>query len=332
MTRTENIIKRISPIDKRCKLNRSSKPVAKSILDTIDQGITIEELDRFAAQGLPIKRYQTQVTIHGRFPEVGNGYVFGYKSIVRNGNESIGVKWIAIDEEKRKRMKPYMKIAGFSYSRNSTQQTFTRMKRTSKETFEADKAAFKALADKVDESLFIGSVEMYLANVWGQAYICLDVTISAIYEKNIRPFLDKLGATEEALAAVRQQEEQEADQRKREQEARDNEKERVKAANIAAAEADTDLLNAMFGPPRKHDKTETGTFVRQVIDHNPARYHVTHRVKKGKAKMPHVLTKTFSTAAEAIAYAKQPTPEVDHSWKRDSTSLGLTTFTGQRIK
>ena len=90
--------------DSKHILNLADADVPQSVLDKIEDGCSLETLEEIA-KGFPICRYSTQITIHGRFPEISKRRVGGvYVNLVRNKNGSVGVKWNAIDAEKRRRL------------------------------------------------------------------------------------------------------------------------------------------------------------------------------------------------------------------------------------
>jgi hypothetical protein len=80
----------------------TSKTIANITAKDIENGVSIEVLESL---NVPVYRYQTQITIHGLLPDITKDTVNGYKSILLNGNGSIGVKYIAIDGEKKKLFK-----------------------------------------------------------------------------------------------------------------------------------------------------------------------------------------------------------------------------------
>jgi hypothetical protein len=85
------------------KRANASNAVANISASEIEGGVTIETL---YALNVPVYGYVTQVTLHGILPGVtSNVDALGYKSIIRNKNGSIGVRYSAIDAEKKKTIK-----------------------------------------------------------------------------------------------------------------------------------------------------------------------------------------------------------------------------------
>jgi hypothetical protein len=81
----------------RRRLNVSDK-TANITADEIERGVSIERLESI---NVPVYQYGTQITIHGSLPDFSNNRVCGYKSIFKNANGSIGVRYVAIDGEKK---------------------------------------------------------------------------------------------------------------------------------------------------------------------------------------------------------------------------------------
>jgi hypothetical protein len=209
MKQTESIFKTKSEVDSKSILNKLNRKADQTILDKIEAGVTIEDLDLMVKSGLPILKYHTQITIHGIFDELTVNYIFGYKNIFQNKNKSIGVKYNAIDEQKRQNIAPRLACLGFNYTRNSQETKFSIVERIDPENFEAVKAKFLQLKSNIDTSLFYGSVSIWVGEAWGMKYLCFDLYINAIYERNIEPFLNGMGATIELLNELNERKERE---------------------------------------------------------------------------------------------------------------------------
>ncbi|MDE2020431.1 MAG: hypothetical protein KGJ13_08860, partial [Patescibacteria group bacterium] len=77
-----------------------SNAQANITADEIENGVPIERLSEI---GVPVFRYATQLTIHGRLPDFdANARPSGYRAIFRNGNGSLGVRYCAIDMAKKR--------------------------------------------------------------------------------------------------------------------------------------------------------------------------------------------------------------------------------------
>lgn len=139
MERLETLFTTESNFDHKSILNKLDKPIDRTILDKIEAGITLENIEELTKQGIPVLKYKTQITIHGLFPELEKNYIFGYKNLFQNKNKSIGVKYNAIDEEKRQRIAKRLNCIGFYYRGNSQGTEFEIMERITPENFEAVK-------------------------------------------------------------------------------------------------------------------------------------------------------------------------------------------------
>jgi hypothetical protein len=99
-----------------------TKDIASITADQLERGVTIEEL---SAIGVPVYRYETQVTIHGNLPGLRQARVNGYKSLVENGNGSLGVKYVAIDSEKKQLLRKACRVLGSKFRGSFNSQGFT---------------------------------------------------------------------------------------------------------------------------------------------------------------------------------------------------------------
>lgn len=195
------------------KLNRSNRIVSNEILKEVEEGITSERLDELR---LPVFKYKTQITIHGQFPQVERNYLDGYKQIFQNQNGSIGVKYNAIDNAKKERLYRYLKMAGYSVSKNSTTWEAYEMGPaiTTKEQYEKRLAEVKEKIQSIDKSLYFGSINAAACNLWGTVYIVAFVKVRAIYEKNLERFIVQLtgkSSTEIQIAYTERKEKEKAE-------------------------------------------------------------------------------------------------------------------------
>lgn len=168
-----------SGFDTPKKLNRSDEIVPRKILDEIEKGITLERLDSL---NLPIFKYKTQITIHGMFDKLTTQRIGGYKLLFQNKNKSIGVKWNAIDFEKKREIYSVMKHFGYSITYNSNEFYATKNAKYDKENYKKLKKEY----DKIDDSLFIGSKNIFVGEIaFLGKYLILQVNINAIPAENV---------------------------------------------------------------------------------------------------------------------------------------------------
>lgn len=173
--------------DKKHKLNLARRSVPESILREVENGCTIETLERIAAD-FPICKYKTQITIHGKFPPLLIDRIGGYKNLVRNKNKSVGVRWSAIDHEKRARLFRIAHIcADWGIVENSTAFFLEKYEVVrSQEELDATLQKYRAEAERINaaQSLFKGGCDILKASYWGRVYIILRLTINSFYERD----------------------------------------------------------------------------------------------------------------------------------------------------
>jgi len=265
METIETLFKAKTVTDSKSILNKLDRPIDQSILDQIESGVTVETLDQLSGQGIPILKYSTQITIHGLFNELENNYIFGYKNLFQNKNKSIGVKYNAIDEDKRQRIAERLKCIGLSYTRNSQETGFHISKQVDENNFEQVKADLFGIKNKVNDSLYFGSVRIWVGQAWGVKYLCLDLFINAIYERNIEPFLNELGATVELFN--QQENQRETEQKEYEQRLKAKRDERTKLREQALKDNESDLIH-LSNYNRVEKTSEPGLYLLRTFNYN----------------------------------------------------------------
>lgn len=165
-------------------LNVAPDKSANITAEQLESGVSLEALD---AIGVPVFRYQTQITIHGKIADFNpNAKPGGYKAVFKNGNGSVGVKYSAIDGEKKKLVRQACHLSGeWSPQMSSEGLTLTRtFGPNDKEAAISFAMAAKPLAELVYGSLY------GMALPWGSGFmICL--YIGAIPAENLWPFITK---------------------------------------------------------------------------------------------------------------------------------------------
>jgi hypothetical protein len=321
METVETIFTETTEYDSKSILNKFDKKISQTILDQIEAGLTLEQLDNIAKSGIPILKYKTQITIHGLFPELGNSYISGYKNLFQNKNKSIGVKYNAIDEEKRQRIAKRLKTLGFYYRRNSQGTEFNIMERVTPDNFEETKKRLLILKSKIDTSLYCGHCSLWVGKSFGCVYLMFDLYINAIYEANIEPFLNKMGATIELLQAAEVEEAQREAEYKRKYEEERKEAEAKKELSRASKADQVAILEAY----KREEKTnEPGMYILRSFDYdNNLIFKVVYiYLPKGKQK-PRWNKAEYITVQEALNH------ECKEGWN-DSIYNGR--VTGYKIK
>ena len=183
-------------VDSKHILNTNpDKEIDISYLDLLEkEGVTLEQLKEFENEGLDIFRYKTQITIHGIFPTLKSKRIGDYKSLIENKNRSIGVKWRAIDLDKKKEVFTLFQRYYKGFSIVSSSQHFFLRKYDfvkDKEDFEKKYTELKEIACKIDKKLFYGNVSIFTAKYIGQLLLVMDIHLNAIDKNNIPKFITK---------------------------------------------------------------------------------------------------------------------------------------------
>lgn len=196
------------------------------------EGLTIEKIDELQDKGFPVCHYETQITIHGvcdslPFRRTTNGYV----TLCKNKNNSLGVRWIAVDEEKRRRIYSYLRHYGWSHQHNSSCDYYWKVLHLTEESVKMLKEQEK----RIDKTSFFGRTSLYTASLYGMRYIILECHVSGIYEANIKRFVESM--TGETFDCVFNRNQEYCAQKKAEWERRDRElKERDEANRLKREE------------------------------------------------------------------------------------------------
>lgn len=190
----ETILENKGQIDKKHKLNTCPNQIIKDeILNELEtSGATLERLDELTKK-IDIFRYNGQITIHGIFSELLNNRIGTYKNIFQNQNKSIGVKWDAIDYNKK--IDIYSKLGYFGFSTIHNSKDFAAAKTfrvTNKYEYNEKLNELKVIEQRIDKSLFFGYCGIYTYKDWGVVYLQLVVSINAIYSKNVNTLLEQI--------------------------------------------------------------------------------------------------------------------------------------------
>lgn len=242
--------------EKSRRVSNQSGKVASISAQEIEAGVTIE---RLAAIGVPVLRYRTQITIHGILPDFNTeARPQGYRSVFRNANGSVGVRYVAIDGQKKALMRRVSHYGNHAFSLNLSSEGLTVFR--TYPTKEECVAAYNAFP----RDLFCGQLTAGRGG-FGEFYVFAH--IGAIPEANLWPLIGHLtgiASMQEFLAMEKAAED-------KNQEAR---KQRDEAAQIAAEQYEVDLGKALaaFPNPKKASLPKEGYFVvmsRSIIHKGP---------------------------------------------------------------
>ena len=179
--------------DKKHKLNTSPKELPLSLIENINKGITLEQLNELSLKGFDIYKYSTQITIHGICNDLTDNNVCRYNSLMLNKNKSIGVKWIAVDAGKKNEI--CTKLEYFGWTTNHTSLKFhPSLIKCSDNVADAKKQCnyLKTIIDNIGENMFYGSYNIYMGEIFGRYYSVLDLFINGVKKENVTPLLEKI--------------------------------------------------------------------------------------------------------------------------------------------
>ena len=210
------ILENQGQIDKKHKLNTCPNQIIKDeILNELeDKGATLERLDELNKK-IDIFRYRGQITIHGIFSELLNNRIGSYKNIFQNKNKSIGVKWDAIDHEKKCFIYSQLEYFGFFTIHNSKDFAAVKSYRCfDKDEYNKRLSELKVIEQRINKSLFFGYCGIYTYKDWGAVYLQLVVSINAIYQKNVNELLSQIAGVpfeqiEQQIKEIKQKRENE---------------------------------------------------------------------------------------------------------------------------
>ena len=177
------------------KLNTCNKVVGQELLDKIEDGCSLETLEE-VANGFDIFKYRTQITIHGLFPELSTRCIGRYVNIVQNKNKSVGIRYSAIDYDKKERLYELIcDCTEYRITENSTTFHISQWIELDTSSEEAFKAPIKKAVDeinKIDRKLFYGSVHVYVLRGLFRTYAVKEINIKCFYERNFKTIVEQV--------------------------------------------------------------------------------------------------------------------------------------------
>ncbi len=277
--------------DKKNKLLRSNVKLTGEDVSKIDSGkLSIEDLNALVAKRAKIFKYRTQITIHANFPREVQNRVNGYSYLINNQNGSVGVKYGAIDENKRQYIDRFLQHEGFNYYKNSTEHDFNLTKRFSKK--EEAVGYIEYLKGKYDYQavtrLINGGFQILGGVYMWQYYVILKLVVNSIPKENIGSLLALLKcksvAEIEEIERIREEERQE---KRKEYQLQSQENEKLKKENDARKKEV--LLKEMNEKYKRISSLPAGCFTICIVtDH--AKLVV---IKRFKLKNKTTVTKKF---------------------------------------
>lgn len=295
--------------DTRKVINRSDKIISPEIMRQIeDRGITSEELNDLS---VPIFKYRQQVTLHGHFDDMQTwGRIGHYKCLVRNRNETLGIKYHAIDFEKKSAIYSCLRAgASFKIDKDSSQWFAYIASPTAKTRAEAmiNAERLTAQRDKIDTSLFTGEARVSLhVSSWGGMvlgyFAALVVEVLALPADNVdRAILNITGrdrlSIEADIRAKEEAERLEREARSAEYDREAAERSKIEADTIAKFEAELADRGLALAP----EAMSAGYRLRLILSLDRSKiagYSVMNAFKWGSGFR--AVNRKFDTLAEAI--------------------------------
>lgn len=168
-------------------LNTAPDKYADITLSEIEMGITIERLSELT---VPVYRYGGQVTIHGIFKDIPEDLrVHGYKSVFLNGNRSLGVKYVAIDADKKHLLHKISRYSKTKWGININSQGCEAIRVFHSNDRENDIQRLKDCFNSTPDDLYVGNKQWASLMFGGFAVI---IYIGAIYQDNLWTLINAL--------------------------------------------------------------------------------------------------------------------------------------------
>lgn len=226
-----DLFKKSSSYDKKHIKNLSAKKVPAALLQAVEKGCSFETLEKLA-KGFPICKYQTQITVHGIFDDPHTRCVGFYVNLTKNKNQSLGIRWTAIDHDKKEQLFHYIKLMDNEWQIKEDSSSFYMCKMvrvSSQEVLQEAQERYQAEVDKIDVNLFTGSANVFkLEGLWGVVYVGLALVIQCFPEGRFWQIAENITGKKKAeiLAAEaakiaeekKRDEEREAEMKKRREE------------------------------------------------------------------------------------------------------------------
>lgn len=196
MTKVASIFRCDGKCDKKHKLNTSAKAVPVELLEQVEAGCSIETLEKIAGKNFDIFKYGTQITIHGIFPNANTRRIGGrYVNLIQNKNKSVGVKYTAIDHDKKERLFDMLNSLGLFYiAENSMNYYIYKMKQIKNESeVGIVSSEFRELSEKINKDLFFGNVDCFISrDPFYRTFAVLVVNINCFYERDFERIFENL--------------------------------------------------------------------------------------------------------------------------------------------
>lgn len=198
----QDLFEKVSIYDSKHIKNLSTKKVPQKLLDAVENGCSYETLLQLA-NGYPVCKYQTQITVHGIFNDLKTRQVGAYVNLCKNKNQSLGIRWSAIDYDKKNKLFANICTVDRAWHvvKNSQQFYIEQVVRAKDQNeYYRTLAAFKQKAASIDTSLFTGSVSAYgMADQFGRIFVVLTVVVNCFPLQNMQKITENITGKDAAF-------------------------------------------------------------------------------------------------------------------------------------
>lgn len=176
--------------EKARRVLNTSKKQANITAEEIEAGITSERLETI---GVPVYRYATCCTIHGILPDFNpNKRIGGYKALSQNQNGTLGLRYIAIDNAKKKTIQQRLHYGVAKYRATLSSTGFSISKcfgDYTAENLETAKAELEKLPTTFTGTAYLGAERP----MWGGTpQLWIDIFVGAIPAAEVDRFSEHI--------------------------------------------------------------------------------------------------------------------------------------------
>lgn len=284
----QDLFEKVSVYDSKHIKNLSKKKVPQQLLEAVENGCSYETLLQLA-KGYPVCKYQTQITVHGIFNELGTRRVGSYVNLCRNKNQSLGIRWSAIDYNKKDELFTKIRTVDRAWHivKNSQQFYLEQIVRVKDQNeYNRTLAVFKQKAANIDTSLFTGSVSAYgMMDVLGRVYVVLNVVVNCFPLQNMQKITENITGKDAAfISSALEIEKEKRIKREKEYEERVQEYERQRAEKKLIYKQQLEAWRAQNPIPESFRKVSNHTFqpgdivLYRIAGDSLADFHFEYRV------------------------------------------------------
>lgn len=284
----QDLFEKVSVYDSKHIKNLSKKKVPQQLLEAVENGCSYETLLQLA-KGYPVCKYQTQITVHGIFNDLGTRRVGVYVNLCKNKNQSLGIRWSAIDYNKKDELFSNIRTVDRAWHivKNSQQFYLEQMVRVKdQDEYNRTLAVFKQKAASIDTSLFTGSVSAYgMIDVWGRVYVVLNVVVNCFPLQNMQKITENITGKDAAfISSALEIEKEKRIKREKEYEERVQEYERQRAEKKNLYKQQLEAWRAQNPIPESFRKVSNHTFqpgdivLYRIAGDSIADFHFEYRV------------------------------------------------------